>query len=235
MELINCLIVDDEPLARALIVTYCGHFPMLRVAATCGNVFEAKEILKNEEIGILFLDVQLPILDGIGFLSTLKSQPQVIMTTAFKEYAATAFDLAVCDYLVKPFSLERFIIAVDKATERIKISSTGIKENTVQEEDYIFIKTDGKIYRIEYADFLYAEANGNYSKIFTRSQIYITATNFSSLEQLLPSRQFIKTHRSFIINKSKISRIEGNRVYIGEREIPIGKNYKHQLFQELGL
>lgn len=235
MNPINCLIVDDEPLARELIVTFCGHFPTLRVVATCGNVFEAKKILETAPIGILFLDVQLPILDGIGFLSTLKNQPQVIMTTAFKEYAASAFDLAVCDYLVKPFSLERFIIAIDKATDRITASVAPVKERAAPGEDYIFIKTDGKIYRIEYADLLFAEANGNYSKIFTPGQTLLTATNFSSLEKMLPPRQFIKTHRSFIINKSKISRIEGNRVFIGEREIPIGKNYKHALFGEIGL
>ncbi|SEW55044.1 LytR/AlgR family response regulator transcription factor [Chitinophaga arvensicola] len=235
MDVINCLIVDDEPLARELLVTYCSHLPALRVIAVCGNVFEAKKILETTAVGILFLDVQLPVLDGIGFLSTLKQQPQVIMTTAFREYAATAFDLAVCDYLVKPFSLERFMIAVDKATDKLNIPAPRFNEKNTGEENYVFIKTDGKIYRIEYADLLLAEANGNYSKIFTSGQVILTATNFSSLEKLLPSRQFIKVHRSFIINKSKISRIEGNRVFIGEREIPIGKNYKQAFFLELGL
>jgi DNA-binding LytR/AlgR family response regulator len=234
MSTIKCLIVDDEPLARELIVSYCHHLPSLEVTDVCGNALDAKRILREKEIHLLFLDIHLPVLDGIGFLNTLKHPPQVIMTTAYKEYAVQAFDLAVCDYLVKPFSLERFIIGVDKAMERLGLA-TGAEGKAALEDHYFFIKTDGKVYRIEYSDLLFAEANGNYTKIITTSAGIMPSMAFSSLEKLLPSHQFIKVHRSFIINKSKIDRIEGNRIIINKHEIPIGKNFREDLFNRLGL
>lgn len=234
MDQFSCLIVDDEPLARELMMTYCDYLPQLRIKGVCGNAFEAKTILQENEIAILFLDFNLPVLDGLGFLQTLKTRPQVIMTTAYKEYAVNAFDLAVCDYLVKPFSLERFIIAVDKAAESIKSSKkqtlTGQKDN-----DHLFIKTDGKIYRVNYDDLLFAEANGNHTKIVTTDKTLVPVMSFFGLEQQLPADQFIKVHRSFIINRSKIGRIDGNRIFISELEVPIGKNYRDELFKTLGL
>ena len=147
----NCLVVDDEPIAREIIINYCSHLPQLRVAGGCGNVFEAKEILLQYPIDILFLDVHMPVLDGIGFLKTLKNPPQVIFTTAYKEYAVEAFEVSACDYLVKPFSLERFIVAVDKATEKLQAATTIPNENKVtQPTDYFFLKADGKIYKLIY-------------------------------------------------------------------------------------
>lgn len=234
MDQFTCLLVDDEPLARELMVTYCGYLPQLKIEAVCGNAFEARTMLLEKAIAILFLDIHMPVLDGIGFLQTLKTRPQVIMTTAYKEYAVDAFDLAVCDYLVKPFSLERFIRAVDKATENI---GSRNNRNPVAKaaDDHLFIKTEGKLYRISHDDLLFAEANGNYTKIVTTDKPLTPAMSFYSLEQQLPATQFIKVHRSFIINKSKVRRIEGNRVFIGEQEIPIGKNYRDELFKKLGL
>ena len=234
MDQFTCLLVDDEPLARELMVTYCGYLPQLRIEGVCGNAFEARTMLQEKAIAMLFLDIHMPVLDGIGFLQTLKTRPQVIMTTAYKEYAVNAFDLAVCDYLVKPFSLERFIRAVDKATENI-----GFRNNpnpvAKAADDHLFIKTEGKIYRINHDELLFAEANGNYTRVVTIDKTVIPAMSFYSLEQQLPATQFIKVHRSFIINKSKVRRIEGNRVFIGEQEIPIGKNYRDELFKKLGL
>ena len=122
MNTYNCLIVDDEPVARDIIVNYCSHLPLIHIVAVCGNALEAKKILLEQPIDIIFLDIHLPILDGISFLKVLKNPPQIIFTTAFKEYAANAFDLEACDYLVKPFSLDRFIVAVDKAVERLMVS-----------------------------------------------------------------------------------------------------------------
>jgi len=234
MNTIKCLIVDDEPLARELIVGYCNHLPALEVADVCGNALDAKRILKEKEINLLFLDIQLPVLDGIGFLNTLKNPPQVIMTTAYKEYAVHAFDLAVCDYLVKPFSLERFIIAVDKAMERLGTPSKS-EGKGIPGDGYFFIRTDGKIYRIEYADLLFAEANGNYTKIITTGASLMPAMSFVSLEKMLPPQQFIKVHRSFIVNKAKIDRIEGNRIIVNQHEIPIGKNFREDFLNRLGL
>ena len=230
---ISCLIVDDEPLARELLVTYCGYLPNLRIAGCCGNALEAKSILQTKQIDLLFLDIHLPVLDGIRFLQTIKAGMQVIMTTSYKEYAVDAFELSVCDYLVKPFSLERFIKAVDKAIDRLNTANQHLEKITP--ENFIFIKTDGKIYRIALDKVLFAEASRNHSKIVTVDKTLLQTISFSNLEEQLPAGQFVKVHRSFIINQSKIDRIEGNRIFINEQEIPIGKNYKDALFRKLKL
>jgi DNA-binding LytR/AlgR family response regulator len=228
----NCLIVDDEPIARDIIINYCSHLPQLRITGCCGNVFEAKDILQHSPVQILFLDVHMPVLDGIGFLKTLKNAPLVIFTTAYKEYAVDAFDLAACDYLVKPFSLERFIVAVDKAIEKLQANAD---HQTNLPNDYFFIKADGKIYKLPYNDILLAEAKGNYTKIITSAGALIPNISFSSFETLLPSGLFIRIHRSFIISKSKISHIEGNTVYIQKMAIPIGVNYKEPFLKTIGM
>lgn len=233
---INCLIVDDEPIAREIIQTYCSHFPALNIVASCGNALEAKAVLQQQSIDILFLDINMPVLSGIAFLKTLRNQPQVIFTTAYKEYALDAFDLSACDYLLKPFSLERFIMAVDKALERLQpIPASVIETTDVNKEDYLFIKTDGKIYKILHDDLFYAEANGNYTKVITAQHLLLPSMTFSSFEELLPSNAFLRVHRSFIINKAKITHIEGNRILIGKAEIPIGSNYREAFLKALGL
>jgi DNA-binding LytR/AlgR family response regulator len=232
MSVFNCLIVDDEPIARQIVQTYCSHLPYLNVVGTSGNALEAKKMLQEKKIDILFLDINMPVIDGISFLKTLKNTPQVIFTTAYREYAVDAYELAACDYLLKPFSLERFIIAVDRATEKLQAGADVSEQPT---EEYFFLKTDGKIFKLLYDDILYAEANGNYSKIITRSQVLLPGMTFSNVEELLPTSIFFRVHRSFIINKSKISHIEGNRVFIGQREIPIGSNHKEAFFKALGL
>lgn len=230
----NCLIVDDEPIARDIIQAYCGHLDQLKVVASCGNALGAKSILQQQHIDILFLDINMPVMDGISFVKTLKNPPQIIFTTAYKEYAHSAFDLAACDYLLKPFSFDRFIIAVDKAMEKLQPVTAVRPIPDLKTQDFIFIKTDGKIYKIMYDDLLYAEAQGNYTKIITTSHIHSPKMPFSNFEELLPKSVFLRAHRSFIINKSKISHIEGNRVFINTTEIPIGNNYRDILMAELG-
>ena len=236
MAVVNCLIADDEPIAREIIQNYCAHLPNLKVVASCSNALEAKAAMQQQTVDILFLDINMPVLDGISFLKTIQHKPQVIFTTAYKEYALNAFDLAAVDYLLKPFSLERFIVAVDKALERINKPSAAIKHQSEEKaESDLFIKTDSKIYRLACKDIIYAEANGNYTKIVTKQQTLTAGITFTSFEQQLPSSIFIRVHRSFIINKSFISHIEGNRVFVNAIEIPIGHNYKEVFLKELGI
>lgn len=236
MKSVSCLIVDDEPIAREIIQTYCSHLPGLQVAASCTNALEARQILQQQKIDILFLDINMPVIDGISFLKTLKNRPQVILTTAYKQYAVDAFDLAACDYLLKPFSLDRFIVAVDKALDKINTSQqVQATIAAAPQEDYIFIKTDGKIFKVQHSDLLFAEASGNYTKITTTQTTLLPAMTFSSFEELLPKSVFLRVHRSFIINKAKISHVEGNRVYINNTEIPVGSNYKDAFLKELGM
>lgn len=232
----TCIIVDDEPIARQIVETYIRQYPVLKVIASCENAMDARAELQKHAIDIIFLDINMPVLDGIGFLKTLKKQPQVIFTTAYKEFAVEAFDLSACDYLLKPFSFERFIVAVDKAIERLN-RSTGIQDHAPEEQpdDYIFIKADGKMYKVSYGDILCAEASGNFTKVTTRQKQLLPAMTFSNLEEILPEKLFIRVHRSFIINKSKITHIEGNRVFIDQTEIPIGSNYKDDFLKACGL
>lgn len=237
----RCLIADDEPIARQIIETYCSHLPYLQVLASCGNALEAKQVLQQQEADILFLDINMPVIDGLSFLRSLKKTPAVILTTAYREYAVEAFELSVSDYLVKPFSMERFMKAVDKAIEKIQsaavtpvsaATSAPVENNGT---DYLFLKTDRKIYRVSYNDLLYAEASGNFTRFVTTTEVLTVGMTFTSAEELLPTHLFTRVHRSFIISKSKISLIEGNRVYIGKAEIPIGNSYKEGFLREIGM
>ncbi|QEC66376.1 response regulator transcription factor [Panacibacter ginsenosidivorans] len=235
MKFYKCLIVDDEPIARDIIVNYCSHLPLFQIAASCANALDAKKILQEQTVDLIFLDINMPVLDGISFVNTLKNPPQIIFTTAYKEYATDAFNLAACDYLVKPFSLERFIIAIDRAIERLEASSKNSVVNTLNENDSFFIKVAGKIYRINYDSFLYAEAKGNYTRIVTDNNIILPNISFANFEKLLTNSILIRVHRSFIINKRKIDHIESNRLFIKKTEIPIGNNYKEGFLKSLGL
>ncbi|HVW16456.1 MAG TPA: LytTR family DNA-binding domain-containing protein [Mucilaginibacter sp.] len=231
---IDCLIVDDEPVARSIIRNYCSHLPFLNILGECGNALDAKAFLSNHKPDLLFLDINMPVLNGISFLNTLKHPPQVIFTTAYQEYAVSAFDLAACDYLLKPFSLERFIIAVDKAKEILQRPANPSPEKSVQ-QDYFFIRAEGKVYKIDHADCMYAEARGNYTKVVTTSTSILTKMSFSAFVDILPAELFLRIHRSFVVNKAAISRIEGNRVFIRQHEVPIAANYRATFLQALGL
>jgi DNA-binding LytR/AlgR family response regulator len=234
--MINCLIVDDEPVARTIIRNYCSHLPELHIVAECGHALEAKAFLFDQSIDLIFLDIHMPVLTGISFVNTLKNPPQVIFTTAYEEYAVTAFDLAACDYLLKPFSLERFIVAVDKAKEKLQESTKRVVEtNSLTTQSYFFIKAEGKIYKVAYEDCLYVEAQGNYTKVVTVGSTFLPKMAFSALIALLPAELFIRVHRSFLINKSMINHIDGNRVYVQHKEIPIAETYRDSFLSKLGL
>lgn len=236
MSTYNCLVLDDEPVARDIIVNYCGNLPQLHIVAACENALEAKTILQDQAVHILFLDINLPILDGISFLKVIKNPPQVIFTTAYSEFAVTAFDMAACDYLLKPFSLDRFIIAVDKAIERVKAEEKKIRSSEeLNKEACLFIKTEGKIFKIGWDELIYAEAQGNYTKIVTEKKVITPNISFTNFEKMLPGIHFSRVHRSFIINRSKIDHIEGNRLFIGKTEVAIGNNYRDSFLKELGV
>ncbi len=231
----NCLILDDEPIAREIIVNYYSNLHQLHDDDACANPLESKTFLQDQEVHILFLDIHLPILDGISFLKVLKNPPQVIFTTAYREFAVSAFDLAACDYLVKPFPFDRFIIAVDKAIEKLKACEKRTRSTDEDKEDFLFIKTDGKIFKIGWDELLYAEAQGNYTKIVTEKRVITPNISFTNFEKMLPVIHFSRVHRSFIINRSKIDHIEGNRLFIGKIEISIGSNFRDSFLKNLGL
>lgn len=229
---LKCLIIDDEPIARQIVEKYCGYLPELEVVASCKDAFDAKQVLQKSAVDVIFVDINMPVLDGLAFVKTLRHPPQVIFTTAYKEYAHEAFDISACDYLLKPFSLERFIVAVDKVKEKLFPASDKKQQ---AEESFIYIKSEGKIFKIDLEQLQYAEASGNKVKIVKQDSQITPAMTFASLEALLPRSKFIRVHRSFIINKQKIRLIEGNRVFISQKEIPIGSNYKEHFFKEIGV
>jgi DNA-binding LytR/AlgR family response regulator len=228
-----CLIVDDEPIARQIIETYCSHFPQIEIVASCSDALQARAIVELGEVDVIFLDINMPVLDGVAFVKTLRHQCQIIFTTAYKEFAHEAFDLGVCDYLLKPFSLERFIQAVDKAKERSAKATDTFR--TSAPASFIYIKTDGKIIKLSFDELLYAEASGNNIKIVMHDHQFTPAMSFSSLEDLLPKNRFIRVHRSFIVNREKIRVIEGNRIMIGATEIPIGATWREALLKDIGM
>ncbi|MEO8173241.1 MAG: LytTR family DNA-binding domain-containing protein [Sediminibacterium sp.] len=229
--IIKCLIIDDEPIARQILENYCSLLPQIEVLGSCSNALEATQIIESQQVDLIFLDINMPVLDGLSFMKTLSDAPQIILTTAYKEYAHQAFDLAACDYLLKPFSLDRFIVAVDRANKKLQTRTQSI-ENLI--EDFTYIKTEGKLYRLNFKEIKYAEAAGNNVKIVSDTGILTPPITFKALEILLPKPKFIRLHRSFLINKDKISLVEGHRVFIGSVEIPIGPNYKELFFRQMG-
>jgi DNA-binding LytR/AlgR family response regulator len=235
--MISCLIIDDEPVARNIIRNYCNNLPFLKVVSEFGNALEAKAFLSQHEVDLLFLDIHMPVLSGIGFLKSIRHAPLIIFTTAYHDYAVNAFDLNAIDYLLKPFSLERFIVAVDKARERIDtIKLNRVTEQTVTlTKDHFFIKAEGKMIRVTFNECLYIEAQGNYTKVVTHENAFLTKMTFSDTLALLPATAFTKVHRSFVINKTKVSAIEGNRVFVKGKEVPVAPAMKDQLLKELGI
>lgn len=229
---INCLVVDDEPVARRIIRNYSSHLPFLNIVAECGNAFEAREKIITHDINLVFLDIQMPVLTGTEFLSTMKNAPQVIFTTAYQEYAVKAFDLAACDYLVKPFSLERFIIAVDKAKEKL-LQPVKPGAGNAGTHDYLLVKAEGKLYKVLYSHCLYAEAQANYTKVVTRDKILLTKMSFTEFDRLLPQTLFIRVHRSFIVNMNEVNYIEGNIVMIHHQRVPIAAGYKEAFLKAI--
>jgi len=227
--IINCIIVDDEPLARDVLVKYITDCPMLELKASCKSAFEAIEIIKNNNIHIIFLDINMPKLSGLSMVKTIDHPPQIIFTTAYPEYAVEGFEVDATDYLVKPFSFERFMKAVNKALEREKIRERINETKDINDTGKFIVKADGKLFQVEWRDIAFFEAMGDYIKVHTTTRTIITHGTLKSIEDRLPGGLFLKVHRSFIISPASIEFIEGNRIKVGKEFIPIGQSYKSNL------
>ncbi len=236
---INCLIVDDEPLAQRVVEKYIEDVPFIEIIAKCKNAFEAMQALSENEIDLIFLDINMPKLSGINFLKTLKNPPLVIITSAYSDFALEGFELDVVDYIKKPFSFERFLKAVSKVQERLKeskvIASPSLitQDIIVPDEDHVFVKSNKKSHRIAYDELFYVEALGDYVKFHTLDKVIITYLSMKSAETVLPMSRFCRIHKSFIINISKIKTIDGNEVEIKGSKLPIGSNYKQEFFNRI--
>lgn len=220
---VKYIIVDDEPIAHRVIEQYCRELPFMHLLANCYDALQALEVLKRQQADLLFLDINMPKLTGFDFLRTLNDAPQVVVTSAYQEYALEGFELDVCDYLLKPFGFERFVKAVNKAMTTV---SRGDHPALGLGRAGLFIKGDKKYHQIRLADILYIEACGNYSNVVLKRTEIITPEKISSVEKMLPPEGFIRVHKSFIAAVSKIDEIEGTQIKLGSKTIPVGRVYK---------
>ena len=232
MKNLKCIIADDEPIARQIIENYIQEIPNLQLIASCKNAFEVMEILNETTIDILFLDINMPKLSGLSLLKTMHYKPNVIITTAYSEYALEGFELNVTDYLLKPFSLERFLQAVLKVKQiSIKNTETVLAEKE-ELTNSIFVKSDKKIIKINFDEIQYVEAYGNYIKIFTDKMILTPQTLNDFLEKL--PANFLRIHKSYIINFNRLKLIDGNLIMLqNETKLPIGKSFKKTLLERI--
>ena len=227
----KCIIIEDEPLAQNILKKYIGEHPTLELIAVCNDALEAQTVLTQENIDLLFLDINLPKLSGINFIKTLTRPPSIIFTTAYPEFAVEGFELNAVDYLLKPFSFERFLKAVNRAFEKLNASPT---QNSIENQiSYIFLKADKKIHRVELETIHYIEAIGDYMKVVTDSGQLVVNETMKKLLEELPARSFMRVHKSFIISRNKIKYIEGNYIQVEDKSIPIGATYRNEVLNSI--
>jgi DNA-binding LytR/AlgR family response regulator len=232
----NCLVVDDEPMARDVLRRYIEKVPTLKLAGECSNAIDALILLQNTDIDLIFLDIRMPELLGTDFVKALSNPPKIIFTTAFKEYAIEGYDLDVIDYLLKPVRFERFLKAVNKAfpkrDEQIQNNGAGNERKTGT--DFIYLRVDRKLVKIILSDVLYIESARDYVKVITPEKSFITRQTISSVEAMLSGNEFVRIHRSYIVAVNKVKSLTNELVEIGDTELPIGKLYKNNFLKLQG-
>jgi len=239
MNELTCLIVDDEELARTLLENYISRLPYLKLAGKCSNPIEALQLLQHQSVDLIFLDIQMPEMIGTDFLKSLSHKPMVIFTTAYAEYALESYELNVVDYLLKPFPFERFLKAVNKASDLSKLkgkegrNSTISSESSTNEKNYILVKSEHKVHRISYNDIQYIQSMREYVAYYTPTGRILSLGSLKKLEIDLPRSQFLRIHKSYIISKEKVATLEGNLVHIGKEKIPIGASYREEVLKLL--
>ena len=232
---INCIAIDDEPLALEIIKDYCSKVAFLDLTKTFVNAIESIEYIRTAKVDLIFLDIQMEELNGIQLLNSLNTKPFVIFTTAYDNYAIQGFELDVVDYMLKPISFERFIKGVNKVCERMQMETglTGISDNAkhpAQEPAFFFVKTETRMERIENNEVLYVEGMSDYWRIVTKTRRIMTLMNAKKLEEVLREPHFCRVHKSFFVALDKIESIERNRIKIGDKYIPVSDTYHKPFF-----
>ncbi|MBN8577520.1 MAG: response regulator transcription factor [Cytophagales bacterium] len=225
---LNCIIIEDEPLARNLLIDYVSKVPTLQLIQAFGNPLEALEVLRTQPVDLLFLDVQMPQLTGISLLKVLQHKPMVILTTAYSEYALVGYELDVADYLLKPVTFERFLKAIDKVSLRLTAGEAQPTEGKSEPapKDFVFVKDGTKSVRVQLSEILYIEGLKDYVTIHTPGQKIVTLQRMKTLEEQLPADGFIRIHNSFIVSVKAIDVVHKNEVQIGQATLPIGDTYR---------
>jgi DNA-binding LytR/AlgR family response regulator len=225
---IKCIITDDEPFARKGLQGYIGQIDFLDLRGVCENALELNSLIKQEPVDLLFLDIEMPYMTGIDFLKNLPAPPRVIFTTAYEKYALQGFELEVLDYLLKPIPFDRFLKAANKAFDYFRQ-----QQAPAPAQDYIFVKADNKLEKIQFADILFAEALENYVAIYTWEKKIITHLTLKMLQEKLPASSFIQPHKSYIAAIDKINSIEGNILHIANYQVPISKYQKEEIMEKI--
>lgn len=239
----NCLIVEDEPLAQEVLQTYIARLPSLTLVGTCENALDAYELLQREPIDLLFCDIQMPLVTGLELLRSLTTRPLVVLTTAFHEYALDGYDLDVVDYLLKPITFERFLRAVDRAKNRLGVPATGQPSSGLPTEvppasradDHIFVKEDGRLVKILFGDIRCIEGMRDYVKIHVPGRFIVTHLTLKKLETVLPPAEFIRVHKSYLVRQAAIRVLDGNQLELDARQVvPIGLQYREDVLRAIG-
>lgn len=235
---IKCIAIDDEPPALMQMEDYISKVPFLELMKSFDNGIESLEFLKANDIELIFLDIQMEGFTGIQLLNVMKKKPKVILTTAYDRYAIQAFDLDVSDYLLKPISFERFLKAVEKVYDQLSTQKNTSKtapasETITKEKDYMFVKTEYRMQRVDFKDILYIEGLKEYLIIQTATGRVITLQNFKTMEEMLPSINFVRVHKSYMVAMDKIEFVERNRIKISDKLIPVGDTYRKVFFDIL--
>jgi two-component system, LytTR family, response regulator len=233
---IKCLIVDDEPPAREVLRHYAAQLPSLEVTSECENAIQAFGFLQKHAVDLIFLDIRMPQLNGNDFLKSLTHPPLIIFTTAYSEYAVEAYELNVVDYLVKPVRFDRFLKSMQKVFAAYNMKpvaeAPAIEEKKI--EPFVYFRADRKMIKVMLDDILYIESMKDYIKIFTKQAVIITKQSISSVEAMLPDKEFVRVHRSYIVSLKKIKSFTSELMEIEKTEIPIGKLYRNEVMKMLG-
>ena len=226
----NCLAVDDQPLALDLIEDFVSKVPFLNFIGRCTSAIEAAQKIKDQKVDLIFLDINMPLMTGLEFLKSLENKPMVIFTTAYPEYALEGFDLKAIDYLVKPIRFERFMAAINHAYELFKLKESRDQKLSIT-QDYIMIKVEYSTVKVNFDDILFIKGIKDYVQIHTQSKRYLTQSTMKNIQSKLPENLFMRVHKSYIIALSKIEKIERFRIKIKDTLVPVGESFKHDFLK----
>ena len=220
--MISCIVVDDTPLAVEKLEAFIAKVPLLHHKQSFHNGIEAIMYIKSNPVDLVFLDIQMEQFTGLQFIEALQYRPKIVIVSAYNQYAVQGFDHNVTDYLLKPYSFERFLKAVDKVQAEMQVKIV---------KDYMFVKTEYRMERVDFSDILFIEGKGAYMQIVTRKNKIMTLQNFQNMEQILPPDNFVRVHKSYIVAMDKIESIERNIILTGGQRIPVGKNYQDEFYR----